>query len=363
MAPYKKIKGHDVGGGGGGGGGATLLSELNDVTITGETTNDILKLAPSGIWVNTQEGVDLSFSIASFSDGQTATQLIGLGEWKATGAINFTATYNNGPPSSAVISSTSWAGTINIEDGAESSAEGTDWPASPNDSVTFLLTADGETDTEVVTFPNTTLYGITGSLTENGANEDTTYSKSINGAGGNYEFGIPDRLTDIAQVRIGGVTASFNAIRTAVAPTVSAPASYSNSNSYAENFVYITSTDTFAGTNTVETLSSSTPINYLYYGVLASATINEEQIEALSESTISNDNTQVWSEITAGASDYLWFCFPTRLGTVTFYVGGFEGGFESPTTVAVTNAGGFTENYYCYRSTNTNLGATTVTTQ
>jgi hypothetical protein len=56
------------------------------------------------------------------------------------------------------------------------------------------------------------------------------------------------------------------------------------------------------------------------------------------------------------------FAFPKRLGTVTFWVGGFQGGFEDPETVSVTNANGWTEDYYVWRSTNSNLGATVVET-
>lgn len=57
---------------------------------------------------------------------------------------------------------------------------------------------------------------------------------------------------------------------------------------------------------------------------------------------------------------YAWYCLPTRLGTCTFAVGGFEGGFELVDTIPFTNASGYTENYYVYRSSNAGLGSTKV---
>ena len=60
------------------------------------------------------------------------------------------------------------------------------------------------------------------------------------------------------------------------------------------------------------------------------------------------------------SAQYIYYAVPTRLGAVTFKVGGFEGGFEAPETVSVTNSSGYTENYYVYRSTNKITGSTTV---
>lgn len=57
---------------------------------------------------------------------------------------------------------------------------------------------------------------------------------------------------------------------------------------------------------------------------------------------------------------YIYYAVPKRLGTVSFKVGGFEGGFEVPETVSVTNASNYTEDYYVYRSTNKITGSTAV---
>lgn len=60
------------------------------------------------------------------------------------------------------------------------------------------------------------------------------------------------------------------------------------------------------------------------------------------------------------AGQYIYYAVPKRLGTVSFKVGGFEGGFESPETVSVTNSSNYTEDYYVYRSTNKITGSTSV---
>lgn len=64
--------------------------------------------------------------------------------------------------------------------------------------------------------------------------------------------------------------------------------------------------------------------------------------------------------VTAGAGQYIVYSYPTRLGTASFSVGGFTGGFDPPQTLSVKNGSGYTENFFVYTSHNTNLGATTV---
>ena len=101
----------------------------------------------------------------------------------------------------------------------------------------------------------------------------------------------------------------------------------------------------------------------MYYGLTVKTdTFLEADIEGLGTNEITNDNTQTWSSVTTGVGEYMLFSFPKRLGIPTFWVGGFEGGFESPETVSVTNANGWTEDYYAWRSTNSNLGETSVET-
>lgn len=66
--------------------------------------------------------------------------------------------------------------------------------------------------------------------------------------------------------------------------------------------------------------------------------------------------------VTVDAPDgqYIWYAIPARLGACAFKVGGFDGGFGLAATFDFTNASGYTEAYYVYRSDNPGLGATIV---
>lgn len=99
--------------------------------------------------------------------------------------------------------------------------------------------------------------------------------------------------------------------------------------------------------------TSITFLNGIYYG--AGATFD---ISALTK-TLSNTKGRTFTA-DAGEGEYLWYVLPTRLGTCTFKVGGFDGGFSLLSTASVTNASGYAEEYYIYRSDNASLGSTTV---
>lgn len=65
-------------------------------------------------------------------------------------------------------------------------------------------------------------------------------------------------------------------------------------------------------------------------------------------------------DVTTGSGQYIWYAIPSRYGTPSFNVGGFDGGFSKVSTVSYTNPSGYTENYDVYRSDNANLGKKTV---
>lgn len=94
--------------------------------------------------------------------------------------------------------------------------------------------------------------------------------------------------------------------------------------------------------------------NRVYYGAA-------ENITGVTELTgiLSNDPERTIT-VDAGAGEYIIYAIPARLGSVVFYVGGFEGGFEDPVEQTLTNRSGYAETYKIYRSTNANLGETTV---
>lgn len=94
--------------------------------------------------------------------------------------------------------------------------------------------------------------------------------------------------------------------------------------------------------------------NQIYFGAASDLT----HVTDLSK-VLSNTKTRTIT-VNAGAGEYIVYAIPARLGDVTFFVGGFEGGFEDPEEQTLTNASGYQERYKVYRSTNAGLGETTV---
>lgn len=208
--------------------------------------------------------VDISlfvpFDIASFSDGNSLTQEIGVGTWKAIGALSFTATYTAGPATSSTVTYSGWS-------------------ALPMGGTNF----QGPTlSVQSVSYPSVA----------------------------------------------GTVVFTLNSAKGSQSDTA-------------------TITHTF--------------VNKRFWGVTTVASgFTESDVESLSGSELSNSISKTFN-VTAGSSEYIVYAYPSRLGTATFTVGGFEGGFNSPETVSITNASGYTEDYYVYRSVNSALGSTTVT--
>lgn len=107
--------------------------------------------------------------------------------------------------------------------------------------------------------------------------------------------------------------------------------------------------------------------NGVYYGVAeAPATYNSEFIIALGNSgkkTLRSSKLSPFS-VTAGEGEYIYYCLPVSMGTCSFKVGGFDGGFDLVATLdgdnKYENEHGHLEAYRIYRSTNAGLGATTV---
>lgn len=109
--------------------------------------------------------------------------------------------------------------------------------------------------------------------------------------------------------------------------------------------------------------ASLTFYNGVYYGVSeAPAAYDSEFIIALGKSgkKVLRGSKLTSFTVTAGEGEYIYYCLPKSMGTCSFKVGGFDGGFELVATLSYTNEPGHTEDYYIYRSSNAGLGATTV---
>lgn len=247
---------------GGGGSGASSLNDLTDVDTTGQTVNYAL-LFNGTEWVAVPQGTSFSFSNASFSSNQSATQLMGvaLAAWKTVGQITFSATYNNGPPIGATVTSSGWSPLPMTGSflGPTSSVEVSSYPAAIGSKTWTLSSEKGaETDSDTLTI----------------------------------------------------------------------------------NFY-----------------------NYRFWGTtIVASGYTETDVEGIGNSELLNSKVKTFS-ITAAVNEYIVYAYPSRLGTATFTVGGFEGGFNLPETVSIINSAGFTEDYYVYSSINSGLGLTTVVAQ
>lgn len=100
--------------------------------------------------------------------------------------------------------------------------------------------------------------------------------------------------------------------------------------------------------------ASVTFANQIYYGAAASLS----NVTSLSK-VLSNNPARTLT-VNAGTGEYIVYAIPSRLGDVVFYSGGFEGGFEDPVEQMLENESGYREMYKVYRSTNANLGETTI---
>ena len=112
------------------------------------------------------------------------------------------------------------------------------------------------------------------------------------------------------------------------------------------------------GVNSVQSVKSVKFINGVYYGDAPAGAVDSAFLLTLNK-TLQTGIGKTFSS-TAGVDVYAWYAHKKSLGVATFVVGGFEGGFNAPTTLSFTNASGYTEDYYIYRSTNPEIGPVTI---
>ncbi|MCX0396978.1 hypothetical protein LI014_06275 [Clostridium perfringens] len=109
-------------------------------------------------------------------------------------------------------------------------------------------------------------------------------------------------------------------------------------------------------------VNKTTSVNFMngvYYGVSNKDISTSEDILTLKKE-LSNSKARSVS-VNCGQDQYIYYCLPSRLGNCIFFVGGFEGGFTKIKTIQFKNSFGYIENYDIYKSTNKNLGNTTIT--
>jgi hypothetical protein len=354
--------------------GVAEINMLEDVDTqtTAPTRNYVLKWNGNN-WVPAAYDASFQFTISSFSDGETTTQLIGSGVWKAQSAMAFTLTYANGPPDEASVQYTNNGAAytkIGILTGdfltGTNDVTAINYPSARDQYFKFRASANVSSDYAIssetsIYFRNNIKYGVTTEASGwdstditglAGTSLSSTYTGnfSVNAsAGGNYIlFAYPSTYTAIHATGFlfNSVTCPFESVATV---------SVTNSAGYIENYSVYRSTNAALGNSTLTTSTTSNLINRIYYGGSTTASsYSEADVEGLDQSSVTNDQTQTWTTITLGAGEYFIFAMPSRLSTPTFYDNdtGFEAAFESPETVSVTNVNGYTENYSVFRSEN-----------
>lgn len=104
-------------------------------------------------------------------------------------------------------------------------------------------------------------------------------------------------------------------------------------------------------------------VNGVYYGVAAEpAECNSAFVLGLKKELRSSKLTSF--SVNAASGQYIFYCLPKDrdgMGACSFRAGLMEGGFMLYATISFTNAYGYTEPYYVYRSDNAGLGQTSVT--
>ena len=99
-------------------------------------------------------------------------------------------------------------------------------------------------------------------------------------------------------------------------------------------------------------------LNGRYWGVSNAEEYNSEFVKTLSKE-LSSSKSKTFT-VNCGEGQHIFYCIPTSFGTPTFTVGGFSGGFNKVSTIQYSNIYGYVENYDIWKSTNSNLGNTTV---
>jgi hypothetical protein len=332
----------------------------------------------------------LEFDITSFTENISNTVLIGAdaSNWLAIGGVSFSAAYDNGPPSVATVNLTSlpagisaWGSDLDMGSpnftGPTASEAVVTYPTNTATSVRFLLsTTPADTRyTGYFYFYNYIFYGADVDSTPNEAaieamsssltDDHTQTSLSITGVGATEHIIFACRAgksnLDSTHIGYGTLTSDDGSYRLSLDVTlVDQTLSITNSNSKVENYdVYSSNLEQPGGSASATLRTNNAYRNYIKWGVVSDTnSMDETDIHALvADSVISDDETRTFT-VTAGAGEYIAYAWPTRLGTVTFWVGGFEGGFQDPKTIAVTNQNGCTENYYLAQSSTSGLGTT-----
>lgn len=138
--------------------------------------------------------------------------------------------------------------------------------------------------------------------------------------------------------------------------------SYTDPNTYTTTKTWtLRATEADAKGHTATAYASISFLNGVYYGVSSNGSIDtEDSADILAFTKKLRSSKYPEFTVTAGDGEYIYYCLPSRMGACTFTVGVLSGGFTLQSEGSFTNASGYTERYYIYRSNNPGLGSVTV---
>jgi hypothetical protein len=350
------------------------------------------------------------FTIADFDMNHTSTPiLISTGSWKDVGALQFTASYNNGPPDGYNGSAEGAPQIRGYVDGSVSSSydmyplsssftTGTNsmiisYPPDSTDDIRFRLYASAGSDTDNdytdqrIYFYNQFVYGDlsanngftqanirTLAAANTATSNDTSRTLTVSVGSSNYLcFAHRTGDTNVAQVQCGTgnniLTVAMDRTDATTITPLKETVSYLNTAGYTENFYVYASklANVDAHSTTFNTLTSTVKKNYFYWGYDTQAdTYDESFLETAGSwddhnaNSSYDDGTITSQTLSVGTftSKYVIIAFPDRYGDndVEFAFKDNSTGLPFDVTkqsdVTITNAVGFQETYHVWRSTN-----------
>lgn len=141
------------------------------------------------------------------------------------------------------------------------------------------------------------------------------------------------------------------------------PTEFSSSHTYSKNTNAASVIFTLASVNADEADSDIVTLIWqprVFYGAGAGGGSTEDFLEALAESKLA-PSRKITFNTTAGASQFIYYAYPTAYGAATLAIGNSLGGFSLVSdTISVTNSFGETQDYSLYQSISSGLGNVTI---
>ena len=393
---------------------ASRISASMDIRNIDEISSNLTPVKNQVLMFNGTEFVSaaptatFTFSITSFNDNETTTQLIGSGVWREVGAITFNATYLNGPPISAKIEQITGTD-VQVSDfttpfATDTNTVAINYPSNPTNKKQFRLTADDGEDTRTksetaITFINNRYFGadssagsydsdITGSLTTSLVNSKTLNDSTISSPQNKYVFFLyPKRLGSIGEFttskpRISLGTSNSNQV--AAGFTRETLEDLRNTRGFEEDYYLYRSINTIADNTTLKMTTNDADnaplINYVYFGELNKESSGDGTSTYTEADVVNNSNTtpglrsnltsQTSLVINATDAEFVYFAYPSRIGALPEATGLIVGTSDSlsdfhfdanvDNELSITNIYGYTEDYFVYVSKNPGFGTTTI---